>query len=221
VNSHRPQSLHSLPRAVPHHHRGNPDGLAVDDRSKRAVEVAHRCSAVTSGFDHCRHAPRIQQTFSSMSPDPIISDFKQRKLHIDFFEMSLVQNKPGEEAISYKGKGYIQQTDDDVLTFKLYANETQNTDFVSNLTDLNKIKSGEVYPDDSYYTLSGIAADGTAWNAGHVLPDCRWNAQHKNPIIHGNHPRPSPQTHIRPVLYWPQTVIGATRTAPIQRRVIP
>src|SRR5262245_5830450 len=27
-------------------------------------------------------------------------------------------------------------------------------------------------------------------------------------------PRPSPQTHIRPVLYWPQTVIGATRTGP-------
>src|SRR6516162_4379992 len=25
-------------------------------------------------------------------------------------------------------------------------------------------------------------------------------------------PRPSPQTHIRPVLYWPQTVISATRT---------
>jgi hypothetical protein len=120
-----------------------------------------------------------------MNPDRIISDFQQRKLHIDFLEMSLVQNKPGKEAISYKGKGYIQQTDDDVLTFKLYANETLNTDFAASFNRLNNIKSGELYSDDSYYTLSGIAADGAAWKAEHVLPNCDWHGQHINPIVHG------------------------------------
>ena len=120
-----------------------------------------------------------------MNPNRIISDFKQRKLHIDFLEMSLVQNKPGKEAISYKGKGYIQQTDDDVLTFKLYANETLNTDFAASFNRLNKIKSGELYSGDSYYTLSGVAADGAAWKAEHVLPDCDWHGEHANPIVHG------------------------------------
>jgi hypothetical protein len=120
-----------------------------------------------------------------MTPDRIISDFKQQKLHIDLREMSVVQNKPCKEAISYKGSGYIQQADDDVLTFKLYANETLNIDFYSSSNFLNKIQLGTLYSDDSYYTLSGIAADGAAWKADDVLPDCDWNVQHPNPIVHG------------------------------------
>lgn len=42
-----------------------------------------------------------------MNPARIISDFKQCKLHIDFLELSVVQNTPGSGAISYKGKGYL------------------------------------------------------------------------------------------------------------------
>jgi hypothetical protein len=120
-----------------------------------------------------------------MTPDRIISDFKQRKLRIDFIEMSLVQNKPSKEAISYKGKGYVQQTDDDVLTFKLYANETINTDFSASFNLSTKIKSGKLYSEDSYFTLSGFAADGAAWKAERVLPNCHWHGQHANPIVHG------------------------------------
>lgn len=120
-----------------------------------------------------------------MNPNRIISDLKQRKLHIDFLEMSLVQNKSDEDPISYNGKGYIQQTEEDVLTFKLYANETLNTDFVADFKRLNKTKSGELYSDDSYYTLSGTSADGAAWKAENVLPNCDWAAHHPNPIVNG------------------------------------
>jgi hypothetical protein len=120
-----------------------------------------------------------------MIPDRIISDLKKRKLHIDFLEMSLVQNNPGKEAISYKGKGYIQQTGDDVFTFKLYANETLNTDFATDFNRLHKVKSGELYSDDSYYVLSGFAADGVVWKAERVLPNCDWHGPHANPIVHG------------------------------------
>ena len=105
-----------------------------------------------------------------MHSDRIISDFKQRKLHIDFFELSLVQNKPRNDAISYKGKGYIQQTDEDVLAFKLYTSETRNTDIVSDSKRLSETKSGELYADDSYYTLDGISADGSEWKIEKVLP---------------------------------------------------
>jgi len=81
-----------------------------------------------------------------MNPDHIISTFRQRKLHVDFLELSLVQNKPGDDAISYRGKGYIQQTEDDILTFKLYANETRNTDFAADFNRVNETKSGEFIP---------------------------------------------------------------------------
>ena len=129
--------------------------------------------------------PVLTKNLNPMNPDRIISDFEQRKLHIDFLEMSFVQNKPGKEVISYKGKGYIQQTDDDILTFKLYVNETLNTDFVASFNCVNKIQSGELYSDDSYYTLSGIAADGVVWKAGHILPNCHWHGQDANPSVHG------------------------------------
>lgn len=120
-----------------------------------------------------------------MDVNCIISDFKQRKLQIDFLEMHLIQNKSNKKAISYKGRGYLRQTDNDVLTFKLYANETQNSDFVASLNRTNKIKSGELFPHDSYYTLTGIASDGAMWKAVDVLPNEKWHQQHANPIIHG------------------------------------
>lgn len=120
-----------------------------------------------------------------MNPDRIISNFKQRKLHIDFLELSLVQNKAGNEAIAYRGKGYVQQTADDVLVFKLYANETLNSDFVSSFNSLNGTKSGELYSDDSYFTLKGVASDGGVWRAEQVLPGRDWHNEHANPIVHG------------------------------------
>ena len=118
-----------------------------------------------------------------MNLNDVISDFEQRKLHIDFLEMSLTQNKSGVKVISYTGKGYVEQTDDDVLFLKMYVNETANTSLFDEFKNLNQTKSGELYPDDSYYTLSGIAADGTTWKAEHVLPACKWHVQHPNPIV--------------------------------------
>jgi len=120
-----------------------------------------------------------------MNPDHIISTFRQRKLHVDFLELSLVQNKPGDDAISYRGKGYIQQTEDDILTFKLYANETRNTDFAADFNRVNETKSGEIYSEGAYYTLSGTASDGSTWNAERVWPECNWHGEHSNPIVHG------------------------------------
>ena len=120
-----------------------------------------------------------------MDPDRIISDFKQRELHIDFIKMSLVQDEPQQPAIAYKGNGYIQQTDADVLTFKLYANKTLNTDLGGSFNRLDEIKSSKLYSDNSYYTLSGIAIDGAAWKAEHILPNCDWHGQSVNPIVHG------------------------------------
>jgi hypothetical protein len=131
------------------------------------------------------HNVRFADGRETMNPDRIISNFKQRKLHVDFIEMSLVQSKPDNSAISYKGKGYVCQTEDDILTFKLYANETRNTDVAADFNRMNKIKSGELYSHEAYYTLSGVASDGSTWSAKDVLPQCSWHVEHPNPIVHG------------------------------------
>lgn len=118
--------------------------------------------------------------------DRIITEFKQRTLQIDFLEMSLVQNMEGEAAISYKGKGYIRQAEDDVLTFKLYATETKNTNLTADRDRLNETKSGEIYGEAAYYTLNAVASDGSTWSAEHILPECDWLGWHKNPVVYGS-----------------------------------
>ena len=120
-----------------------------------------------------------------MNPDRIISDFALNKLLIDFMEMSLVQDKAGDGAIAYRGKGYVRQTEEDALTFKLYATETRNTDVGASLNSINNIKSGELFPDDAHYVLSGIAQDGSTWCAEGVLPQHSWNLDYPNPIAYG------------------------------------
>jgi hypothetical protein len=122
-----------------------------------------------------------------MNTERIVSDFKQRKLHIDFHELTLVQNKPGIKGISYKGKGYIRQTDEDILTFKLYSNETHNTNWADNFNRHNRIEAGKLYSEDSYYKLTGVAVDRTVWSAERILPKSTWNVgQDDNPILHGD-----------------------------------
>ncbi len=82
---------------------------------------------------------------------------------------------------------YIQQANDVVITFKLYADEALNTDFVASFNCLNSIKSGELYLDDFYYILSGIAADGVE-HVGEARPFgirssvLKWRAQHDSNV---------------------------------------
>lgn len=121
-----------------------------------------------------------------MNPDRIVSDFRQRQLSIDFMQMSLVQNGAvGGGAISYEGKGYIKQSDDDKLAFKLYASKVENTDLTRDFNRLNETTSGQLYSADDFYTLSGVASDGSVWKAERVLPHCDWNAQFENPVVRG------------------------------------
>jgi hypothetical protein len=120
-----------------------------------------------------------------MQLEKVIDDFRQRKLQIDLLEMELIQNKPGGDAIVYKGKGYIRQTEDDVLTFRLYADEARNTDIAKSINTWHAIKPGRLYVETDYYTLKGLASDGTSWTAEQVLPQEDWLASHDKPIAHG------------------------------------
>jgi hypothetical protein len=117
--------------------------------------------------------------------DKIIEDFRQRKLQVDFLHMELVQKKEGADAIVYKGKGYIRQTEDDVLTFKLYADEAENTNMMASFNSWNDIVPGTLYDNSAYFTLRALATDGIHWGAEHVLPECDWLGGHDKPVVQG------------------------------------
>lgn len=112
----------------------------------------------------------------------IIDDFRQGKLQIDFLDLALIQDK-AEKPISYKGKGYLRQMEDDRLIVRLYAVETTNTDMASDFNSFNRGKSGTLYDETDYYSLTGTAPDGWTWTAKQLLPRCSWSFASANPIV--------------------------------------
>ncbi len=113
-----------------------------------------------------------------------VEDLRQRKLQIDFTELKLVQSK-ATNPVSYTGAGYIRQTDDDLLSFKLYSVHFANTNCVPDLKRLGRFVSGTLYDDEDYYTLTGTAVDGTTWVAEKVLPHADWPLSRTNPVLQG------------------------------------
>src|ERR1700693_583906 len=90
----------------------------------------------------------------SLSDDKqIVADLQQHNLQIDFVEMKLVQNSLP-NPISYRGTGYIRQTEDDTLALKLYSAEMENTDVSAGLRDYGRVKPGVIYDDADFYTLT-------------------------------------------------------------------
>jgi hypothetical protein len=120
-----------------------------------------------------------------MIPSEILSAFKLRTLEMDCVDMALVQSADA-SSISYKGKGYIRQTSEDFLTFKIYATETTNTDASRHLKEFFTAKSGRLFRDNEYYRFVAITSDGTKWTADKVRPIVNWGAQHTNPIVTGS-----------------------------------
>jgi len=119
-----------------------------------------------------------------MTPDDLLTALKQRKLELDCFEMTVVQNSSA-KPICYKGRGYIRQGENDTLSFKLYASETKNTDAFANLKQAFGAASGRLFADDEYYTLAARTSDGAQWTTDRVLIDCDWTSFASNPIVTG------------------------------------
>lgn len=112
----------------------------------------------------------------------IIEAFQGGTLQIDFIELVLVQDTDT-DPIAYRGTGYIRQTETDSLTLRLYAVETQNTDFMKDFNSLGTAKPGKLYRDTDYFNLKGRSIDGSVWTAKRLLPQSSWFAGHPNPIV--------------------------------------
>lgn len=120
-----------------------------------------------------------------MSVHGNISDYKTNNLHIDFRELTLSQNECLENPIIYRGGGYIEQTSDGKILFRLYCTIAENTNFLNDTFFKNNIPVGKLYPKSSYYTLKGVDTKGVVWESGRVLPGSSWSDSYDAPVMHG------------------------------------
>jgi hypothetical protein len=119
-----------------------------------------------------------------MSIEESIEAFKNNRLEIDCVDMTLRQVNE-DNPIVYRGKGTIRQTVDGKVSFKLFVNRTENNDKFVDLKRFFAAKSGEILPEDNYYSLSATAFDRTVWGAGRLLIHAAWPVDGE-PIVTGD-----------------------------------
>jgi hypothetical protein len=119
-----------------------------------------------------------------MNPSEIIPAFKQRTLDLDCVHMILSQTTEN-APVTYSGKGYIRQSNDDRLSFKIYVSETTNTDKYHDLKEMLENQPGKLFQPNEYYNLSVVTTDGLSWSADRILRSADWGATDPNPIVTG------------------------------------
>ena len=107
--------------------------------------------------------------------DNTIDAFRRGTLDFDCKRMVLAQGKKGGER--FEGQGYIRQSTDGTLVFKIYV--TQHNAKPSDLG----FKSGELLNDDVFYNLDATGHDGTRWAATHILPAIHWDASDMSVLV--------------------------------------
>jgi hypothetical protein len=108
-----------------------------------------------------------------MNIDEAVAALKTNSLEIDCVEMKLTQ-EASTTPIVYEGKGYIRQNRDGVLNFKIYTAKVQNTNAAQDLMQQLSVKSGSLFADSDFFTLSVRDANGRTWTAERILPRPVW-----------------------------------------------
>lgn len=107
-----------------------------------------------------------------MKIDTTIEIFRLAQLDLDCRRIVLTQNKEG--GARYEGKGYIRQTPDGVLVYKLYVTSYENvTPHGSLETYLSHI--GKIHPDETFFNLEAQTRDGTTVRASRLFPKPSWD----------------------------------------------
>jgi hypothetical protein len=109
--------------------------------------------------------------------DETINAFRRGTLDVDCKRMVLAQRKEGGE--HFQGQGYIRQSTDGTLVFKIYVTQHNAKPF----GHLPGFKSGEVFSDDAFYDLDASGHEGTRWTATGILPAPHWNASDMSVLV--------------------------------------
>jgi|GEM_PF-4247080 len=119
-----------------------------------------------------------------MDKHDLIQKFGQGHLLINCTKMKLVQNA-AKSPIVYEGKGSISLDKNQKIVFKFQADSVQNTDPTKILIDSFNGKSGILYSEDCYYTISATDDDGVLWEADRILPKVDWGDWQQLPSVAG------------------------------------
>ncbi|MCX7308712.1 MAG: hypothetical protein NTZ72_12530, partial [Afipia sp.] len=120
-----------------------------------------------------------------ISFDDLVAAFRQKRLQIDCRAITLVQNI-ARKPVTYTGKGYIRQNDDDTFSLKLYGTETLNTDMFASFQREAGGMPGELYAESAFFTMTAISVDNDKWTSDRILPHGNWDARDPNPVVHAN-----------------------------------
>jgi hypothetical protein len=114
--------------------------------------------------------------------DETIDAFRRGALDFDCKRMVLAQHKAGGER--FEGQGYIRQSDDGTLIFKLYVAQ-HNARLVDHVNAIFGGSAGKLHSDEAFYDLDATAHDGTNWTATRILLVPNWNATDLTVLAHG------------------------------------
>jgi hypothetical protein len=104
--------------------------------------------------------------------DETIDAFRRGSLNFDCKRMVLSQRKEGGER--FEGQGYISQSPDGTLIFKIYVT-LHNAEQLDHQLALLSDKRGKIYGEEMFYDLDVTARDGTHWAAARNLAAFDWD----------------------------------------------
>lgn len=114
--------------------------------------------------------------------DETIDAFRRGTLDIDCKRMVLAQHKEGGKC--FEGQGYIRQSDDGTLIFKIYVVQ-HNAKPLGLFDSMFSGSAGKLHTDEMYYDLDATAHDGTRWTAARILLVPHWDATDLTVLAHG------------------------------------
>jgi hypothetical protein len=119
--------------------------------------------------------------------DDLLTKFEEKRFEFDCPQMELTQAN-ATNPVTFKGKGFVRQTSDDQLEFKMFATETAGTDQADWLRRQLSATSGKLFADADYYDLNVTDINGRRWIAERILPNCTWSFVDDSPNIVGKIP---------------------------------
>ena len=114
--------------------------------------------------------------------DKTIDAFRHGALDIDCKRMVLTRHK--EDGERFEGQGYIRQSDDGALTFKIYV-ATHNAEPHSHLREMLSGVAGKLHGDAAFYDLEATSHDNICWKATRILPGTNWDATDLTVLVRG------------------------------------
>ena len=114
--------------------------------------------------------------------DETIDAFRRGALEFDCKRMVLGQHKEGGER--FEGQGYIRQSPDGTLEFKLYVTQ-YDAKPLGHLEALLAVKAGKLHGEEMFYDLDATGRDGTRWTATRIMPKSHWDMSDLSVLLDG------------------------------------